>query len=73
MTLVRNEQTKLLATYLNGLGIAVFAVGSLAPAFSNLYGTSGPSWFLVITSSLCVFVSAILHLMARRVLRRLEP
>ncbi len=27
MTLIRNEQTKLLATYLNGVAIAVFAIG----------------------------------------------
>lgn len=73
MTLIRNEQTKLLATYLNGLGIAVFAVGSLAPVFSSLYGDRGPSGFMALVSILCVFVSGTLHLMARRVLRRLEP
>lgn len=73
MTLIRNEQTKLLATYLNGIAIAVFAVGSLAPVFSSIYGSSGPSWLLALTSTLCVIASATLHLIARRVLRRLEP
>jgi hypothetical protein len=28
---VRNERTKLTATYLNGLAIAILAVGALAP------------------------------------------
>ncbi len=73
MSLIRNEQTKLLATYLNGIAVAVFAVGSLAPVFSNIYGGSGASWLLAGTSVLCVFASAALHLIARRVLRRLEP
>lgn len=73
MSLIRNEQTKLLATYLNGIAVAVFAVGSLAPAFSGIYGNSGLSWLLAITSMLCIFVSGTLHLIARRVLRRLEP
>lgn len=73
MTLIRNEQTKLLATYLNGLGVAVFAVGSLAPVFSSLYGDRGPSAFMAVVSILCVLASGILHLMGRRVLRRLEP
>ena len=31
MSLIHNERIKLRATYLNGLAIAVFAVGSLAP------------------------------------------
>ena len=40
MSLVHNEQTKLRATYLNGLAIATFAVGSLAPIVALLSGTS---------------------------------
>lgn len=73
MSMIRNEQTKLLATYLNGIAIAVFAVGSLAPVFSNIYGSSGPSALLAFTSVICLFTSATIHLIARRVLRRLEP
>lgn len=71
--MIRNEQTKLLATYLNGLGIAVFAVGGLAPVFSSLYGEKGPDGFMAFVSILCIVVSALLHLIARRTLRRLEP
>lgn len=37
--LVRIERLKLFATYLNGLGIALFAVGGLTPLFSFLYGS----------------------------------
>ena len=71
--MIRNEQTKLLATYLNGLGIAVFAVGSLAPVFTSLYGDRRPTGFMAFVSILCLLASACLHLIARRVLRRLEP
>lgn len=31
MTLIHNEQAKLTATYINGLAIATFALGALAP------------------------------------------
>jgi hypothetical protein len=44
MSLVHNERTKLTATYINGLAIAVFAVGGLAPILSNLYaGAPNPA------------------------------
>lgn len=41
MSLVHNEQTKVPATYLNGLAIAVIVVGGLAPnvATSTSAGT----------------------------------
>ncbi len=38
--LVDNERLKLLATFLNGLGIAVFAVGALAPLISAIYASN---------------------------------
>ena len=40
MSLIHNELAKLSATYVNGLAIAVFAVGGLAPIFTNLYATN---------------------------------
>ncbi|MFT3689018.1 hypothetical protein [Paenirhodobacter sp.] len=73
MSLIRNEQTKLTATYLNGVAIAVFAVGGLAPVFSSLYSGAGPSVFLLVVSVVCFLVSFALHYGARMALRRLEP
>ncbi|MBM3603443.1 MAG: amino acid transporter [Alphaproteobacteria bacterium] len=73
MTLIRNEQTKLTATFLNGIGIAVFAVGGLAPVFSSLYSEGGPTNFLLAMSVVCFFASLGLHWLARTILRRLEP
>jgi len=36
--LVRNEQNKLTATYLNGIAVALFAVGGFAPLASVAVG-----------------------------------
>lgn len=71
--MIHNEQTKLTATYLNGVAIAVFAVGGLAPVFSSLYGTTGPTNFLLAMSVVCFLASLSLHWIARTILRRLEP
>lgn len=73
MSLIHNERIKLLATFVNGLGIAVFAVGGLAPLFSALYGDSGPTAFLALMSVVCVIVSVSLHYVASSVLKRLKP
>ena len=75
MSLVHNEKVKLTATYLNGLAIAVFAVGGLAPIVAIVSGTtqSVTATSVVILTSICVCLSAGLHLGARRTLRKLEP
>lgn len=75
MSLVHNEQTKLRATYLNGLAIAVFAVGGLAPAFNALYATAPgrmPDWGVATLSLACLLISTAIHLAAMRVLRELR-
>ena len=74
--LINNERAKLTATYLNGLAVAVFAVGGLAPVFSTLYGSTSlgvPLYVLTCSSTLCWVASGVLHLTARRLLRELEP
>ena len=71
MSLILNEQTKLTATFLNGIAIATFAVGGLAPVFSSLYGPTGPTPFLLSTSGICFVMALALHYVARRVLGRL--
>ena len=75
MSLIHNEQTKLRATYLNGLAIALFAVGGLTPLFSGLYATPPtrlPYWIIAIVSLLCLGGSTLLHLRAVRVLEDLR-
>ena len=69
----KNEQLKLSATFLNGLGIALFAVGGLAPIFSGLYGSSGLSITHGVVSAICAAITVALHLVARRILRGLGP
>ena len=75
MNLVHNEQAKLTAIYRNGLAIATFAVGGLAPLLSALNaGTPGPLpfWAIGSISFVCALTSLILHLVARLVLRRMK-
>lgn len=75
MSLVRNERLKLFATYLNGLAIATFALGGMAPLFSILYGTvTNPAlgWTVLVAVS-CLAASATLHYVASVVLKGLQP
>jgi hypothetical protein len=75
MNLIRNERLKLLATYLNGMAIAIFALGGLAPSFSMLYGNAaaGSAVFLAFVTISCLVASAALHYVASLVLKRLSP
>ena len=73
--LVGNERAKLSATYINGVAIAVLAVGGLAPLFAQRPpGPANPSSIVAtgITAFVCVVVSAVLHWTARTVLRGLR-
>ena len=71
--LVRNERTKLTATYLNGLAIAVIAVGGIAPVFNAINHVDPLTLPLALTVGICLFLSAALHLFARRILKGLQP
>ena len=74
--LVGNERAKLTATYVNGLAIAVFAVGGLAPLFSFVYAASPgalPAWAVLSNSLVCWIVSAGLHYAARHFLGTITP
>jgi hypothetical protein len=70
VSLVHNEQTKLTATWLNGIAIASIAVGGIAPFVAAILGTSGfvPAF---VTGVTWLTIGAGLHWMARRILRRL--
>ena len=75
MSLVHNEQTKLTATYLNGVAIALFAVGGLAPIVAALSLSMPPAPLPValVLSLVCNGASVILHSLARRALNGLKP
>jgi hypothetical protein len=70
--LVRNERTKLTATYFNGVAIAIFAIGALAPSI-NAASAQARLWPVVApTIVICILISATLHFVARRILKGLE-
>jgi hypothetical protein len=69
---VRNERTKLTATYLNGLAIAILAVGALAPVINVASGQAKPTISTALTPAICALISVALHLVARRLLKALE-
>jgi hypothetical protein len=73
--LIANERAKLTATYVNGMAIAIFAVGGLAPIFSVfLSGTaSATTWLVMGSSFVCSLTSVALHFVTRRFLRELAP
>jgi hypothetical protein len=75
MSLIHNERAKLTATYLNGLAIALFAVGSLAPVFNYGFGPASfrSLWTMIGTATICLAGSIVLHLVARRTLKGLIP
>lgn len=74
--LIANERAKLTATYLNGLAIAIFGVGGLAPIFSVVLSRAPgavPTVTLSLNTCVCWIVSAGLHSLGRRFLARLTP
>jgi hypothetical protein len=70
---VKNERLKLLATFVNGMGIAMFAVGVLAPMISDI-GLSSERGSLAVLSTIICFVGAFaLHYLGSTILRGLRP
>lgn len=69
---VYNERIKLFATFLNGIGVAVFAVGGLAPLIATFNGASNHSRLLLFTSSLCILGAFALHSLASAILTRMR-
>ena len=72
--LVHNERTKLTATWLNGLAIALAAIGGFAPLIS--YATNANATFAAPAAGLmaiaCLAGSIGLHFIARKTLERLR-
>lgn len=71
-TTVHNERTKLTAAFLNGMAVAIFAVGGLAPAFTTIYGDRPITLPLVLGVLVCLLAPGALHYWARRSLRGLR-
>jgi hypothetical protein len=70
--LVDNEQTKLSATYVNGLAIAIMAAGVVAPLVGVFTTDSAlPSWQLALIFLCCMAISGGLHYVARLLLGEL--
>lgn len=70
--LVTNERLKLRAAYLNGLAIAVFAIGSLAPVVGAVAALTIPGFAIVVIGAVCFSLSYGLHLRAMNALRGLQ-
>jgi len=73
--LIANERAKLTATYVNGVAVAVLAVGGLAPVFAQRPpGPLDPATAIrtALTSLVCIVVSGVLHWMGRSILRGLR-
>jgi hypothetical protein len=73
MDVIYNERIKLLATFVNGVGIAIFAVGGLGPLISSLNGPTGPTLFLSFLSTICILIACAIHSIASTVLKRMRP
>ena len=72
MDLIHNERIKLLATFINGIAIAVFALGGLAPISSALYGTSSFQTPILINSAVCLVTAFGVHYVGSMVLTRMR-
>jgi hypothetical protein len=72
--LVRNERTKLTATYLNGVAIAFAALGAIAPWIAYAQGAATRLIVAGLSTVICVALSVSLHLVGRAMLGQLrEP
>ena len=73
--LIANARAKLTATDVNGVAIAVLAVGGLAPLFSQRSAAAAQPdrpWLAPVLSLLCLCVSGVLAWAARGFLRELR-
>lgn len=65
---IHNERTKLLATFFNGLAIAVIVVGMFSPTFAPPQASPlevGGISLQLIQNAVCLVVSFILHVLGR--------
>lgn len=75
MSLIRNEQTKLLANALDRASTACIAAGLIAPVVAAANGAGNGltfTWVSLLSSGAWILTAVVLHLGARHVLRRLQ-
>lgn len=70
--LIRNERTKLTATFINGIAIAVFAVGGLTQTIKALDTSTAITYGTLALTFGCFLGAFVLHMIARAILGRLE-
>ena len=72
--LIANARAKLTATDVDGVAIAVLAVGGLAPVFSQRSAAAQPDrpWLTPVLALLCLCVRGVLPWAARGFLRELR-
>lgn len=73
--LIRNERTKLSATYANGLAVAIFAVGGFAPFISTALSAVSPGTHfgpVLFVMAVCWIISGTIHWAARQALQDLR-
>lgn len=69
---IHNERLKLTATWFNGIAIAVFAVGGLAPLFTMLYGDRPLTPLLTLGVASCFLAAPALHYYSRLSLKGMK-
>ena len=69
--LVRNERRKLTATYLNGLGVGIAAIGAFSPLV-NFVQTGSATFLTASVFVVCTLLSGGLHSLGLRMLRGME-
>ncbi|WP_136686181.1 amino acid transporter [Falsirhodobacter xinxiangensis] len=70
---IHNEQTKLTATFVNGLAIAVFAVGGVTQAIKALTDPATVNARSIAVTAICFSLAIALHWMARWILGKMKP
>ena len=72
MSLIRNERTKLTASWLNSISAASIAVGGFAQLAPLVSGTAVATWLVALLGCGWIVLGFVLHWLARHVLGRLE-
>ena len=72
VTKTREEQIKLQAGYLNGLAVALAAIGGIAPLVAAVLRTDAAGWRSMALALICLAMSYVLHRVARRTLKGLD-
>lgn len=67
-----NEQLMLAAQWVNGISIAIAAIGVAAPWLALAHSAASDIIYIFIGASACFAMSFVMHLWAKRLLRKLK-